>query len=458
MGGNRLVRKAHPPFDGVREVDQPVRLVEDPDVQHLRIEDLAQPLAHEVVHRLDVELRGEALLDLVDDRQLRRPLVGVGEEALCLVEQAGVLERDPHRRGNRRQQALGGAVELVLLEALEREHAEDLVRDEDRHPQPRCRVDTGLDRTERGQLLIRAEPDRRPALDDLGGEPDAERDRIRGDASTLVELVAERHQVGGRVVGRDEHRGRVELLPHPLADELDDRVELELLGEAAADLVDEGELGGPLAGGLDRANARQGRGDGSADDGHERDVVRRVALFSRVRLDDEGADRPVLGDQRDAQPVTFADDAQAGDLAGRLELAEPRGGEQQRDARAQQVRGDARGVPDAERLPQERIRQVVVELVDVVGEVDGLARIVVQRDVAVRRVGERLERLVDDRVERAQVVGPVGGVDDRDEGTLDAQLLLQLRNARRGIGVTVGAHAWLRLPDPHPVPHDAAAP
>ena len=278
------------------------------------------------------------------------------------------------------------------------------------------------------------------------------------DASPLVQLVAERHQVGGRVVGRDEHRGRVELLPHPLADELDDRVELELLGEAAADLVDERELGGPLAGGLDRADARQRRGDGSADDGHERDVVGRVPLVRRVGLDDERADRPVLDDQGDAQPVALADDAQAGGLAGRLELAKPLGGDELRDPGAQQVRGDARRVPDAERLPQERIRQVVVELVDVVREVDGLARIVVQRDVAVRRVGERLERLVDDRVERAQVVGPVGGVDDRDEGTLDAQLLLQLRDASRGIGVTVGAHAWLRLPDPHPLPHDAAGP
>ena len=37
--------------------------VEDPDVEHLGVEDLAQPVADEVVHRLHVDLRGQALLD-----------------------------------------------------------------------------------------------------------------------------------------------------------------------------------------------------------------------------------------------------------------------------------------------------------------------------------------------------------------------------------------------------------
>ena len=53
-------------------------------------------VAHEVVHRLHVELGGEALLDAVDDRQLGGALVGLRQQALRLVEQPRVLEGDAH--------------------------------------------------------------------------------------------------------------------------------------------------------------------------------------------------------------------------------------------------------------------------------------------------------------------------------------------------------------------------
>ena len=55
--------------------------VVDADVDDLGVEDLADLVADEVVHRLHVEVGGEALLDAVDDRQLGRPLVGLGQEA-----------------------------------------------------------------------------------------------------------------------------------------------------------------------------------------------------------------------------------------------------------------------------------------------------------------------------------------------------------------------------------------
>ena len=62
-------------------------------------------VADEVVHRLHVELGGEALLDAVDDRQLGGALVGLGQQSLRLVEQPRVLEGDAQARGERRQQA-----------------------------------------------------------------------------------------------------------------------------------------------------------------------------------------------------------------------------------------------------------------------------------------------------------------------------------------------------------------
>ena len=49
----------------------------DADVDDLRVEDLLDPVADQVVHLLHVELGGKALLDAVDDRQLGRALVAL---------------------------------------------------------------------------------------------------------------------------------------------------------------------------------------------------------------------------------------------------------------------------------------------------------------------------------------------------------------------------------------------
>ena len=55
--------------------------------------------------RLDVELGGEPCLDAVDDGQLGGALLGLLQQALRLVEEARVLERHAHARGDRREQA-----------------------------------------------------------------------------------------------------------------------------------------------------------------------------------------------------------------------------------------------------------------------------------------------------------------------------------------------------------------
>ena len=54
------------------------------------------PVADELVHGLHVELRGQALLYAVDDGQLCRAFVRLGQQALRLVEQPCVLEGDAH--------------------------------------------------------------------------------------------------------------------------------------------------------------------------------------------------------------------------------------------------------------------------------------------------------------------------------------------------------------------------
>ena len=72
--------------------------IEDCDVDNLRVEDVARALAHQLVHRLGLELGSEATLDVIDDRQLRGAPVCLAQQALRLVEQARVLQRDTQTR------------------------------------------------------------------------------------------------------------------------------------------------------------------------------------------------------------------------------------------------------------------------------------------------------------------------------------------------------------------------
>ncbi len=88
--------------------------VVDADADVGLVEDLADLVADGVVDPLHVELGGERLLHAVDDRELGRALLALLEQALRLVEQARVLERDAHRVGERLQQAHVGVAERVL--------------------------------------------------------------------------------------------------------------------------------------------------------------------------------------------------------------------------------------------------------------------------------------------------------------------------------------------------------
>ena len=72
--------------------------VVDADVDDLRVEDLLELVADDVVDRLQLELAGERGLHAVDQCELGVPLPR-------LVHEARVFERDAEAAGKRRQQA-----------------------------------------------------------------------------------------------------------------------------------------------------------------------------------------------------------------------------------------------------------------------------------------------------------------------------------------------------------------
>ena len=149
LEGDRLIGEADSALDRVRELHQVGLPVVDPDIDDLGVEDLADLVADQVIHRLHVELGREALLDARDDRQLGRSLVGLGQEPPRLVEQARVLERNAHARREGRQQALVGlGVRLRRLGGY---------GDDPEHPARRPRS------ARRGTIPCRARPRRRRA-------------------------------------------------------------------------------------------------------------------------------------------------------------------------------------------------------------------------------------------------------------------------------------------------------
>jgi hypothetical protein len=107
-------------FEQIRVVDKPRLRVVDSDAHVGLVEDLADLVADRVVDPLHVELGGERLLHAGDDRELGRALLLGLEQALGLVEQARVFERDRHRVGQRGEEAHVGVDECILRLAVER--------------------------------------------------------------------------------------------------------------------------------------------------------------------------------------------------------------------------------------------------------------------------------------------------------------------------------------------------
>src|SRR4029079_6548946 len=110
----------------------------------------------------------EAFLDRVDDRELLRPFIGLGEESLRLVEQAGVLERDARARGDGRDQALIVLRVRMLAIDAQADDPDHLIAGGDGHAEPRrgrCRA-TAEDRAMSRLLVEGSKAKGSPSLDD----------------------------------------------------------------------------------------------------------------------------------------------------------------------------------------------------------------------------------------------------------------------------------------------------
>ena len=306
-------------IDLVREGDGLGGRVVDPDEHRLAAEERADPLADEIDDRIELELLRQCAADLVDDRELRGPCVGFGEEALGLIEQPGVVEGHAHARGHRGEQALVGLVERMLLQALDDDDAGDVVAGADGGTQPGRRDRApDHDRAEPLELGLGAAAERLPGPDHVRREPGAGGRRIRVDQLSLVDLVSPLDGVARSVVKPDRDAPGGEDIAQAFADELDDRVEVELAGERITDLVDQRQLRVALARLLDGPRPGQRRGHVIGHEGQDLDVPVGVVTARLVGLDDDDADRGPLPEQRGTQPV-LAVHANDRDLPGRDE-------------------------------------------------------------------------------------------------------------------------------------------
>ncbi len=148
---HRLAVVSRALLDLVREADRPARLVVERDEDGVRLEQAADALADDLGDGLEVELRGQGGADLVDQAQFGRALVGLGQQALGLVEEARVLEGHAHAEGERRDEPFVGLTVGPRLRVGQADDADDLAAGRDGHAQPglgRCGA-LGEDRARR---------------------------------------------------------------------------------------------------------------------------------------------------------------------------------------------------------------------------------------------------------------------------------------------------------------------
>src|SRR5215212_4966375 len=120
--GRRFEIQAFALVNHVRECEPVVRRVVEQDEHRRYVEDSADAFADGLGYRVEVELFRERFSDVVDDRKLGVPLLGLREKTVRLIEQPRVLERHAQAAGERRQQADIGLGERVCsIEVLKRD-------------------------------------------------------------------------------------------------------------------------------------------------------------------------------------------------------------------------------------------------------------------------------------------------------------------------------------------------
>ena len=218
-------------------------------------------------------------------------------------------------------------------------------------------------------------------------------------------------------------------------------VEIELARERLADLVDDGQLGIPLAD-LGRGAAPfEGSRDVPADEGQEPLVLVGVASIpGSIALDREDADGPVLDFQRNPKEID-RDRADGLQLAGSRERVDVVARSVKETLGLEDVPGQALRLALPERHPLPRVGPVGVDGVDVEREADLAALLVEERDVAVLRVQQLAQDRVDPAIELLHVGRPpreVGDLEERGLGLRGARLggetCLELRDATAQLG------------------------
>jgi hypothetical protein len=208
-------------------VQQAGGLVEDGDVNDLRVEDLLELVADEVVDRLRIELPGDRRLHAVDEREL-------GVSPAGLVDELCVVERDSQAAGDRRQQSLIRLVERVLpVEVLDRDDAGRTPGHDQRLED--CGTDRGLLTDNRllvvvlgvGRVNVFEDGERLARLHHVLPKADDRHRHVR-NVDAALHLVDEAQDPRLLVMHADVDDLRVEDLPQLLADDVVDRLLVEL--------------------------------------------------------------------------------------------------------------------------------------------------------------------------------------------------------------------------------------
>ncbi len=223
-----------------------------PEDAHVpRPEYLAQLVAHQVDDRLEVQLGAHSLLDAVDHRQLRVSLLRLLQQALRLVEEPRVLERDAHARRHRREQTHLGFVKSVLaFVAPEPDLPHDTVRPDDGGVDGR-QARLGARQGRKSQCcriaLIAQHERHSPCFEER-----VDATRLQGRGRVLQPNARARTRRGS---GRFGSSGRTQRMPMSpvlehltqlVAHQVDDRLEVQLRRHAQLDAVDHREFRGPL--------------------------------------------------------------------------------------------------------------------------------------------------------------------------------------------------------------------
>ncbi len=279
--GEDLVRSLAKCHDGP---ERPAVLVREVDGAGVDLEQRLCPLGHPLQHHPWLE-RGRDLSRDVDQRgHLVEPPAGV-------PEQLGVLDGDADGRGDRLEQpGVGRAEPALLLHALDADHADRAVAEEDRDAQVRLhgRADhvdaVGL------EVLPTVQQQRFAAAQDARGQALAVLEARLLPTDAALGVVRELDPVRLGVVHRDVHQVGREGVAHQVADEVVHPVEVELGGHGLADLVDGRQLRHALAGLVDQAGVLERDAQAGGQRGQDADVGvgERVLAVEVLERDDAG--------------------------------------------------------------------------------------------------------------------------------------------------------------------------